>query len=444
MASHSCLIAATIAACLAGCAATPSHDPPPEFVRIAGQASAPKARAPAASLDPGPLTVKTEGNLVSSSLVRTTVTSGAGTVQSTFVTSELAKAPEVTRLESSWTRQLEGASELRVGDAISVPGASGNPVRFAGVQLGTGARLREDVVTGSRMATRGVAVLPSTLDALLTSAGSSRTALGPQGVRLDGKVNITGANTVSFATRDALGRRVTVTQPLLAKTRLTGRGCTDYSIDLGKVREDFVLESNRYGDWFANTRMLCGIPLGITVEGFGEYLDSQGGSVGLGLAKRLSALGTASVGMASSADTDTTGWLARFGFEHSNALFDLNLKTNVQSAGFRRVGALVAEDPAARRTVASLGMKTGTAGDIALVYAAETTYSNANASLLALSQRVRFDEHNTLSMTAGHSLVGREDVSVYLMFRRAFGAYRARNLDIPDMLDIIRPTRTMN
>lgn len=418
--------------CLAGCV-SPAQQPDslPSPVAIQGKAAAPA---------PAPVFLTTERIKADESLFRTTVATESDIVKSSFTTSKNASIPEVTRLESSWTRQLDnGESHLRLGDAISVPGAEGNPVRFAGVQLGTGSGLREDVVPITRLATPGIATLPSSVDALLSSAGATDTPLARQGLVLDGKVQVAGSNSVSFVTRDSLGRTLKVTQPLLTEIKLTERGCGDYAVDLGRVREDFALTSNSYGQWFANTRVLCGIPLGFTVEGHGEYLDRQGGTVGVGLARQLNSIGTASVGLASSRDLEDSGWLARFSFEHTNSLFDLNVRTLVQSAGFRRVGSIPTADPAARSTVASLGMKTGQTSDIAVVYATESTQADVEAALIALTQRMRLSAFNSLTMTAGRSLAATANImSVYLSFTRAFGAPRLNTSGLPDTFRIIR------
>lgn len=414
MTSRRCLIMPLLVALLGGCTS-----------------------APDTLQDARPVSVTAERIKADEQLFNTTVQAGSATVQSTFATSRNTQIPEVTRLESSLTHELDTA-QLRLGDAISVPGAGGNPVRFAGVQLGSGLDLRDDVVPATRLATPGIATLPSSVDALLSSTNTADTPLARQGLALQGKVQVVGANSVSFVTRDALGRTLQVTQPLLADIRLADRGCSNYSVDLGRVREDFALQSNAYGQWFANTRVLCGMPLGFTLEGHGEYLNRQGGTVGFGLARRLSSLGTASVGLASSQDIEDSGWLARLSFEHTNPLFDLNVRTLVQSPGFRRVGTTANTDPTLRSTVASLGMKVGERNDLAVVYAAETTQADVTAALVALTQRMRVGAFNSVTMTAGQSLAATARIlSVYLSFTRAFGARTQRSSGIPE-LDFIR------
>ena len=433
------LLLPILLAMLAGCASAPEPKSSPAPVAVTGPASTAK---PA---EPGPVSLSAERIKANEQLFKTTVETGPNTVKSIFTTSSNTPTPAVTRLESSWTRKLnEGTAQLRLGDTISMPGDGGAPVRFAGIQLGSSLELRDDVIASSRLAAPGIAALPSSVDALFSTGNSLDSPMARQGLSVQGRVQVVGANSVKFVTRDALGRTLQVTQPLMSGIRLTDPGCSNYAVDLGRVRKDYALKSNEYGDWFANTRVVCGMPLGLTLEGHGEYLNNQGGTVGFGLARRVSSLGKASVGLASSQDTDNSGWLARLSFEHTNPLFDLNVRTLVQTAGFQRVGTGTASDPALRSTVASLGMNTGDTSNLAVVYATETTVADVTAALVALTQRMRFGAFNSVTMTAGQSLAATAKVmSFYLSFTRAFGAQAPRRSGLPDNIDLIRMPRLL-
>ncbi len=432
------LLLPSLLALLAGCASAPEQRTAPiEPVAVTGRATEAKPVAP------GPVSVTAERIKANEQLFKTTVETGSDTVKSVFTTSSTAPATDLTRLESSWTRRLnEGAAQLRLGDTISMPGNGGNPLRFAGVQLGSSLDLRDDIIASSRLAAPGIAALPSSVDALLSSTNSPDSHLARQGLSVQGRVQVVGANSVKFVTRDSLGRTLQVTQPLMTAIHLTEPGCGNYAMDLGRVRKDYAIKSNEYGEWLTNVRVVCGMPLGLTLEGHGEYLNRQGSSVGIGLARSLSSLGKASVGLASSQDADSSGWLARLSFEHSNPLFDLNVRTLVQSPGFQRVGTGTSSDPTLRSTVASLGMNTGDASNLAVVYATETTLSDVTAALVALTQRMRFGAFNSVTMTAGQSLAATARVmSVYLSFTRAFGTRTQRSSGLPDTIDLIRLPR---
>jgi outer membrane usher protein len=237
-----------------------------------------------------------------------------------------------------------------------------------------------------------------------------------------GSTRLVGANTVSFIAQDALGRTQVITQPLLTKTVLADPGCNGFSMGFGKVREDYALQSNGYGAVFANTTVRCGLSPKLTLETHGEYLEGQTAAWGFDVASKVGTLGLASAALASSRGEGESGWLAKMGFEHSNSLFDVALRTRLQSRGFREAASQATTDPVVQQTLASLGVKLSDANSLAVAYAAQTTAVGERADVLAVSQSMYMGAYGSLSMTAGHSVAQGQDSSVYLFYSRPFGA----------------------
>ena len=205
-----------------------------------------------------------------------------------FATSNHPGVQSVTRLESSWSRTLDEDSEqrLRLGDTVSSPGSWGSAIRYGGVQFGT-PDARTDVIASRRLATPGISALPSTADAIFSSARGSSSLLRAERWSTGGSTRLVAANTVSFIAQDALGRTQVITQPLLAKTVLADAGCSGFSVGFGKVREDYALQSNEYGPVFANTTVRCGLSRKLTVETHGEYLEGETAAWGLDLTRKI-------------------------------------------------------------------------------------------------------------------------------------------------------------
>jgi outer membrane usher protein len=231
-----------------------------------------------------------------------------------------------------------------------------------------------------------------------------------------------GANTVSFIAQDALGRTQVITQPLLAKTSLADPGCSGFTLGFGRVRQDYALQSNEYGAMFANTTVRCGLSPQLTLETHGEYLEGQTAAWGFDLASKVGTVGLASAALASSRGEGESGWLAKFGFEHSNSLFDLALRTRLQSRGFREAASQGITDPVVQQTLASLGVKLSDMNNLAVAYAAQTTAVGERADVFAVTQSMYMGAYGSLSMTAGHSVAQGQDSSVYLFYSRPFGA----------------------
>ena len=356
------------------------------------------------------------------SSVNAQVLSDAGKVDYSFAASLDPKIDTVTRLQSSYTQQL-GDENLRVGDAVSSVGMWGTSVRYGGMQFGTRTQARADVIDSSRIATSGLAVLPTVADALFASAGPSSTALGQQNLSVNRSLP-TGAEAWNLAVKDALGHSESVGGPMIASTRLVNEGCADFSVGVGKVRQDYALTSNGYGPMFANTTVACGAPLGLTVEGHGEYLADEVTALGVGVARQIGALGTASVAFAqSNAGNGETGWMSKVGFEHNNSLFSLMLRSRFQSRDFRDIGSVALADPIMQRDLASVGVNVTETANLSLAYATQTTWARERTNLIALKQSMGLGR-GTMSMSAGHSLQDNFGSSIFISYQRPLGRLR--------------------
>jgi outer membrane usher protein FimD/PapC len=372
------------------------------------------------------------------SSINARVLTEAASVDHTFVASLDPGKEPLTRLQSTYTQSFgDDADQLRVGDSVSSVGMWGTAVRYGGMQFGTRSAARDDVIDSSQLATSGVAVLPTVADALFASAGDPGTSLAQQNLSVDRSIRGGGPGAWSLTAEDAQGRSASIDAPMIASTRLVERGCGDFSVGLGKVRQDYALISNEYGPMFANTTVKCAAPLGFTVEGHGEYLADEVAAVGVGLARQVGPLGTASMAFAQSHAGIGSGWLARFGFEHRNPLFDLALRSRIQSREFREVGTTMLADPVMQRDLASVGLNVTEGSNLSFAYAAQTTWARQRTNLLAVKQSVAVGR-GSLSVSAGHSLEDNFGTSLFISYRRPFGLSRPARSSIDELdLDLL-------
>jgi outer membrane usher protein len=326
------------------------------------------------------------------------VLSDAGNVEHSFTASLDPDAEPLTRLQSAYSLQVgdDGGERIRLGDTVSTSGMWGSTVRYGGMQFGTRTGARADVIDNPQLATAGLAVLPTVEDTMFTSLEARTTTLTDQDV-------------------------ASIAATSVAATRLVNDGCSDFSVGIGKVRRDYALLSNEYGPLFANTTVACAAPLGFTVEGHGEYLDEEVAALGVGLARQVGPLGTASVALASSRAVDgREGWLARFGFEHSSSLINVAVRSQLQSREFRDIGGVVLADPVMQRDLASVGVNVTDGANLALAYATQTTWDRVRVDVIALRQSVRVGR-GSLSMSAGHSFAENFGSSLFISYQRPLG-----------------------
>jgi outer membrane usher protein len=375
------------------------------------------------------------------------VGSDGNSVSQTFAASLDPKLTGVTRLESSFTQDLDaaGREKLRVGDAVSSVGMWGSSVRFGGMQFGTQTDTRADVVKSSELATSGLAVLPTVADALFASLDSAQAPLASRKLSTTRSPDAFTGASLGLSLQDALGRTETIDAPMISSVRLVESGCEDFSVGVGKVRRDYAIESNAYGPMFANTTVACGAPLGFTVEGHGEYLANEVTAFGVGLARKLGPIGTASVAVASSHTELGSGWLARVGFEHQNSWFNIALRSRLQSREFREINTLVLEDPIMQRDLASIGVNVAEGANLSVAYATQTTWSRERANLVAIRQSMNVGA-GSLALSAGHSVAEDIGSSLFISYQRPFGSPRRDRSPIQEFdLDLLtRPLMLPN
>ena len=383
---------------------------------------------------PQDVAVKTDLNRPKNPSINARVLTDASVLDYSFAASIDPKQETLTRLQSTYTLKLsEDAEQVRLGDTVSSAGLWGSSVRYGGVQFGTRLKPNADVLQSERLATSGIAVLPTAADALFASIDSNRALWSKQSLSVSGAPKINDKNALNLVARDSLGHSEALSAPLVAQARLVESGCSDFSLGFGKVRRDFAVTSNDYGPLFANTTIACAAPLGFTIEGHGEYLDEQVAALGFGLARRVADIGTASLAVASSETEIGTGWLARVGFEHQSSLLNFAVRSRIQSREFREVGSVWVEDPIMRRNLASIGVNLSEGAALAVAYAAQTTWQRERVDMLSLNQKMNLGQ-GSIMMTAGHSLAENIGSSVFLSYKRPFGTpTRTARFDASDL-----------
>ncbi|HTE41663.1 MAG TPA: hypothetical protein VK629_12580, partial [Steroidobacteraceae bacterium] len=347
------------------------------------------------------------------------LTSDATKFETTAIaTLDKSRSENVVRLESAWLSANEDSKrQLRLGDSTSNPGSWGSAVRFAGLQFGTRTAMRADILDAPRLALAGLAIVPSTSDAMLTAHKVPQTNIAQRGLSVASKTGFAGSN-VSVTTRDANGRSNTFTQPLVPKFARAETGCNQYSMSVGRARQDYALASNSYGPWFANTTVTCGTDLGLAIEAHGEYLQGENGLAGVNLTQPIGVLGTAALAVATSDNDKGSGWLVRMGLQHTTDRFEFNVRTRRQTPAFRELGEGLDAGSISQRTLASIGAKLSDRNMFALAYTNQTSYEGQRVDYVGMSQVIELGYHGKVSIMANRAINETEDASVNVSYLR--------------------------
>ena len=333
------------------------------------------------------------------------VFAGAGVLTNTMVGRTGDSQEQLIRLDTTYTRDFpDSLDTLSVGDAISDPGSWGNAVRYAGIRWSRNFALRPDLLTTPLLSTGGTAIVPSTVDVFVNNqlVTSNQLPAGP--FIIDRLPTVSGTGDVSVVVRDALGREQVVTQSFYSSTSLLARDLTQYSINVGSIRDDYALESNHYGSILSEASYRRGITDDFTLEGHAEYLAGDAHAAGLNAAIGIGHAGVVNVTAANGGGVNGTGWLTGIGAEHRGTNLSFVANSLWATSGFSQVGEAI--EPAQQmrqRTLLQTGMGLGRFGSLSLAYVRETYRSSPAQQTLSLTHSVNLGRAGTLNLTVART-----------------------------------------
>jgi outer membrane usher protein len=362
---------------------------------------------------------------------------GAGVLTNTAVGRSVADEKQFVRLDTTFTRDFTDRLEtLNVGDAISDPGTWGNAIRFAGIRWSRNFGLRPDLLTTPLLSTAGTAAVPSTADVFVNNQLVTSTQLPAGPFVIDRLPTVSGTGDVSVVVRDALGREQVVSQTFYSSSVLLARDLTQYSLNVGSVREDYALSSDRYGATLAEASYRRGVTDAFTVEGHGEYLAGDAHAMGVNAAFGVGTLGVLNVTAANGGDARGSGWLSGIGMEHRGANTSFIVNSLWTTRDFAQVGESPDPDMRVRqRSLAQTGVGLGRFGSLSLAYVRQSYRSAPNQQTLSLTHTVSLGRAGTLNLTVSHTRsapdmmsAARDSTSAYLFYVLPLGGRTAASV----------------
>lgn len=308
-----------------------------------------------------------------------------GVVGSGFAASADPRLRPLTRLDSSWSLTAPWIGlPARLGDGVSSVDLWDQPTRVGGLQIGSFAPQLPEVV-----APPSVVALPYDI-------------IGP------------GPLTASRYI-DHLRGMTQFQTPLLQSA---GQG--DFSMESGRLRENFEVRSDDYGAWITSGSYRYGVNAGTTVDGQVARVAGQQSFLGMGVLEALGSLGLLSAKVGGSRDADSSGWLARMGYDYSYARLSVAVRSHIQSAGFQDVGDSSVIESLRQRTLATAGLDLGSMGRISLASATQTYTDDSRRDIVALSHAMPFGSGGVISTAAAYSPGQLGNSAVLLSFTYPF------------------------
>jgi len=362
---------------------------------------------------------------------------GVGVLTNTMVGRAIDGQDSFIRLDTAYTRDFPDKLEtLSLGDAISDAGSWGDSVRYAGIRWSKNFALRPDLLTTPMLSTGGMATVPSTVDVFVNNqlVSTQQTPAGP--FIVDRLPAVSGTGDVSVVVRDALGREQVVTQSFYSSTSLLAPGLTQYSFNLGSIRDDYAIASDHYGQLLGEASYRRGLTDTFTLEAHAEFLNRDAHAAGLVAAIGIGKVGVLTLTAANGGDSDGSGWLSGIGVEHRGSRWSFVASDFWAGSNFAQVGQ--AFDPAQRlrqRTLLQTGLGFGRLGSLSLAYVRQEYRDSPTQQTISLTQSASFGRSGTLNLTltriltadAGPNLSppNQNSTSVYLIYVMPLGGRRA-------------------
>jgi outer membrane usher protein len=340
------------------------------------------------------------------------VSSRLGVLTSSYVGRNLANDTNLgsskwVRLETTFNRDFpDNNASLRVGDSTTRTGIWGRSVYFGGVQLARNFALSPGFITQPIPVLKGQASAPSTVDLYINDSlrQTSQVPSGP--FTVDNAPLVTGSGQARIVVRDLLGRETVVVQDFFTHSSLLRQGLSDWSGEVGKVRNNLGTDSADYGENFGSGLFRYGVNNGLTLESRAEGSGRTLGA-GLGVTAQLPAQILGEIAVAGSKD-DFNGsggqWL--LDAEYLNLRHGFTARTESATSGYRRIGQLDPTPPYRRQDFLSYTYFSERVGQFGLAYARLATYTADPVTTFSGNYTMRIGQRTSLTVTATRAIGG--------------------------------------
>lgn len=231
----------------------------------------------------------------------------------------------------------EHAIEVTAGDLVTASLPWSTSVRLGGIQVGRNFATRPDLVTTPLPSFAGQAAVPSAVDLFIDGYRQSRTTVEPGRFVLNDMPVVNGAGRATIVTTDAVGRQVATTIPFYVSASLLRPGLTDFSAEVGMLRQSYGLRSFDYGAAAASFIVRRGMSERLTLSAHGEASRSLAlGSGGIDWSPGL--WGSAHVTLSATHSKGQAGSQMTVGYDYSGKRFTIAAEHRRTSRDFRDLG----------------------------------------------------------------------------------------------------------
>lgn len=274
------------------------------------------------------------------------------------------------RLDTSWSKSFpDKLLTVRAGDILTGALSWTRSTRLGGLQFGTNFDLQPYRATTPLPSFFGSATLPSAVELYVNGLKqySGDVPTGP--FELQTAPSFSGAGNAQLIVTDALGQSTTLEFSLYDAHRLLQPGLSDWSVELGAVRENYGNKSFDYGNNIAASgTWRYGVSNRFTAETHAEATKglSNAGVGGTWLLGRAGGILFASLAGSQSQGQDGVQYSTSYSWNNSH--FNIGVSATGTKGDYRDVGSQYGSVPVRRSEQISTGYSTQSLGSFGMSY----------------------------------------------------------------------------
>lgn len=274
------------------------------------------------------------------------------------------------RLDSSWSQSFpDKLITVRAGDILTGALSWTRSTRLGGLQIGSNFNLQPYMTTTPLPSFFGSATLPSAVELYVNGLKqySGDVPAGP--FELNTAPSISGTGNAQLVLTDALGQSSTVNFSLYDTHRLLQPGLSDWSVELGTVRENYGVKSFDYGNDIAvSGTWRYGVNNRFTAETHAEVTKDLA-NAGVGGTWVLEGPGgVLFASLAGSESQGKSGTQYSGSYSWNNNRFNIGFNTLGTTGNYRDVATQYGSTPIRQSNQLSTGYSTQSLGSFGLSY----------------------------------------------------------------------------
>lgn len=322
-----------------------------------------------------------------------------------------------TRLDTRWRSAFpEQMLFVTAGDTLTSALPWSRSTRIAGLQIGTDFSLQPYQPTTPLPSFFGSATLPSSVELYVNGVKNYDGNVPAGNFEINTQPNINGAGNAQVMMTDALGRTTVQNFSFYNDQMLLRKGLTEWSAEIGVVRENYGYASFDYASTpaFSGT-WRHGISNTLTTAAHAEATDRliNGGVSNDWVPGPRS--GTFSAALAFSGDEGKGGALYSLGYRWSNDIFSFNTTTTATHGDYHDVATRYGQAPPELNSNTVVGYNAQTLGNFSVGYLQFRYPHDSNLRYVNANWSASLSEKAWLNLGVNQNLDDSQDSSVYLM-----------------------------